>query len=385
MVADNSSRGRSLSPEIRCYSRSLKILLSRTARATAVFSSTLAVLALFQLGVSRSRADCPLASADRPDQEAAPRTEQALASRARSRNDVHQQAGAVADEVLAETGSPERINASEAKHFRRDILAPRGLAGGLRLAGLITTELVQSEREPPRVDAVITDAPPPEPEHDAKRVAEVGRRAVIQFRRLLASTGLNIGRLFPQFGPDRAEGGPFIPPPKGGQAEGFSQDKLEVMRSLIKSLPLAVPLDQYQLESRFGPRHDPFNHRRSFHTGLDLSAPYMSPVYATAGGVVTYAGYRSEYGKVVEIDHGNGIATLYGHLHRYIVGAGQRVTEHTQIGLLGSSGRSTGPHVHYEIQVNGEPQDPEKFIGLARVIPIAAGGQFEKKDDQPAQ
>src|SRR5215475_3726804 len=385
MVADNSSRGSRLSPEICCSSRPLKILLSRTARATAVFSSTLAVLALFQLGVSRSRADCPLASADRPDQEAAPRTEQALASRSRSRNDVNQQAGAVADEVLVGANrSLERINTSGAKHFRRDIPDPGGLAGGLRLAGLITTELVQSEPNLPRVDAVITDAPP-EPEQDAKKVAEIGRRAVIQFRRLLASTGLNIGRLFPQFGPDRAEGGPFIPPPKGGQAEGFSQDKLEAMRSLIKSLPLAVPLDQYQLESRFGPRHDPFNHRRSFHTGLDLSAPFMSPVYATAAGVVTYAGYRSEYGKVVEIDHGNGIATVYGHLHRYIVAAGQRVTEHTQIGLLGSSGRSTGPHVHYEIQVNGEPQDPEKFIGLARVIPVSAEGQFEKKNEQPAQ
>jgi murein DD-endopeptidase MepM/ murein hydrolase activator NlpD len=105
----------------------------------------------------------------------------------------------------------------------------------------------------------------------------------------------------------------------------------------------------------------------------------MSPVYATAGGVVTYAGYRSEYGKVVEIDHGNGIATVYGHLHRYIVAAGQRVTEHTQIGLLGSSGRSTGPHVHYEIQVNGEPQDPEKFIGLAHVIPVSAEVKPEVK------
>jgi murein DD-endopeptidase MepM/ murein hydrolase activator NlpD len=135
---------------------------------------------------------------------------------------------------------------------------------------------------------------------------------------------------------------------------------------------LAVPLDQYQLESRFGPRRDPFNRRPSFHTGIDLSAPYMSPVYATAGGVVTYTGWRSEYGKVVEITHGNGIVTLYGHLHRPIVSVGQRVAEHTQIGYLGSTGRSSGPHVHYEILVNDEPQDPEKFIGLARVIPVAA-------------
>ena len=86
---------------------------------------------------------------------------------------------------------------------------------------------------------------------------------------------------------------------------------------------------------------------------------------------VTYAGYVSDYGKVVEIDHGNGIATLYAHLHRYIVSVGQRVAEHEQVGFLGSSGRSSGPHVHYEVRVNDEPQDPEKFIGLARVIPAA--------------
>src|SRR5262249_45306295 len=124
-------------------------------------------------------------------------------------------------------------------------------------------------------------------------------------------------------------------------------------------------------ESRFGPRRDPFNHRASFHTGIDLSASYLSPVFATAAGTVTFAGYRADYGKVVEISHGNGIATVYGHLHRCLVSVGQSVTEHTQIGLLGSSGRSSGPHVHYEVLVNDEPQDPEKFFWLARVMPAA--------------
>jgi murein DD-endopeptidase MepM/ murein hydrolase activator NlpD len=94
----------------------------------------------------------------------------------------------------------------------------------------------------------------------------------------------------------------------------------------------------------------------------------MSPVYATAAGVVTYSGYRGDYGKIVEIDHGNGIATRYAHLHRQTVSVGQRVAAHSQIGFLGSTGRATGPHVHYEVLVNGEPQDPEKFLGLARLV-----------------
>jgi murein DD-endopeptidase MepM/ murein hydrolase activator NlpD len=116
-------------------------------------------------------------------------------------------------------------------------------------------------------------------------------------------------------------------------------------------------------------RSDPENDRPGFHTGIDLAAPYDTPVYATAPGVVTFAGYRDDYGKIVEIDHGNGIATRYAHLHAFTVTVGQRVGAHSQIGYLGSSGRATGPHVHYEVVVNGEPQDPEKFFALARYVP----------------
>jgi murein DD-endopeptidase MepM/ murein hydrolase activator NlpD len=263
-----------------------------------------------------------------------------------------------------------RVAEIEQKHWQRQTLRRQQQGGEFLLAGLITPEFGQPEADPLRSELPISDAPP-EPEPQSRSFADFAQQAMDEFSRVLASTGLNVERLFPQFARNRAEGGPFVPPPKGDQPNGISSDKLEAMRSLIKSLPLSVPLDHYQLESRFGPRHDPFNRRLSFHTGVDLSAPYMSPVYATAGGVVTYAGYRSDYGKVVEINHGNGIATVYGHLHRYIVAVGQTVAEHTQIGFLGSTGRSSGPHVHYEVLVNEEPQDPEKFIGLARIIPAA--------------
>jgi murein DD-endopeptidase MepM/ murein hydrolase activator NlpD len=244
----------------------------------------------------------------------------------------------------------------------------RNLVQLLRPASSITTDDVQTEADSPPPEVVISDTPL---EAEREPLGEVARRAIDELRRLIASTGLNVERLFPQLGPDHAEGGPFVPPPKGDQPREMSPDKLAAIRSLLKSLPVATPLDYYQLESRFGPRYDPFNHKLSFHTGVDLSAPYMSPVYATAAGIVTYAGYHSDYGKVVEIDHGNGIATLYAHLHRFTVAVGERVAEHDQIGFLGSTGRSSGPHVHYEVRVNNEPQDPEKFIGLARVIPAA--------------
>ncbi len=256
-----------------------------------------------------------------------------------------QQVSAERDKALSERDRLRaRIAELEQRHSQREIPPHQNLVAAFRLTGVITTEL--AEAETPRPEMLISDAPP-EPASDSRGVAELARRVVSEFARLLASTGLDVQRLFPQFGLNHAEGGPFILP-RADQPREISPDRLEAMRNLIRSLPLSPPLDYYQLESRFGPRRDP-----------------------TAPGVVTFAGYRGDYGRVVEIDHGNGIATVYGHMHRYIVSVGQRVAEHTQIGLLGSTGRSSGPHVHYEIVVNDEPQDPEKFLGLAHVISAA--------------
>jgi murein DD-endopeptidase MepM/ murein hydrolase activator NlpD len=193
-----------------------------------------------------------------------------------------------------------------------------------------------------------------------------------QFERVLASTGVDVGHLFAQYGVRTGEGGPFIPASRGKYADTtLSADKLAAISRLVNVLPVSAPLASYQIGSPFGVRGDPMNGHSAFHTGLDLLAPYMMPVYATAAGVVTYSGYRDDYGKVVEIDHGNGIATRYAHLHRQTVSVGQRVSAHTQIGFLGSTGRATGPHVHYEVLVNGEPQDPAKFLGLAHLVTAA--------------
>ena len=200
-------------------------------------------------------------------------------------------------------------------------------------------------------------------------VAAVNHGGLSQVERVLASTGVDVRHLFAQFGVTSGEGGPFIPASHAPQSAGNASP--EKLAALVKTLPVSAPLESYQVGSPFGVRGDPINGHSSYHTGLDLQAPYMSPVYATAAGTVTYSGYRDDYGKVVEIDHGNGIATRYAHLHRQTVSVGQRVVAHTQIGFLGSTGRATGPHVHYEVLVNGEPQDPAKFLGLARLVAAA--------------
>jgi murein DD-endopeptidase MepM/ murein hydrolase activator NlpD len=380
MVAEIPSRGSRRFPEIRINlragSRSLQIVLPPlvpVAAASAVVAFVVAVgfFALARPAYERALADkeAAMVRAERTNaalQDEVARLRDKLALAARER----QQATADLDRALGDGGRLRaRIEELEQSLSQLDVAHRQKWTGLFHLAEAIETGPAQSAAGPARSEMPISDSPP-QPEDQSYRVAQLAREAVAEVRRLLASTGLNVDRLFPQLAQDRGGiGGPFVAPPRDDEPNGTTPDKMEELRSLMKSLPLSVPLDYYQLESPFGPRRDPFNHRAAFHTGIDLSAPYMSPVHATAAGTVTYAGYRSDYGKVVEIDHGNGIATRYAHLHRYIVAVGQKIAEHEQIGLLGSSGRSSGPHVHYEVLVNNEPQDPEKFIGLARVIP----------------
>lgn len=204
--------------------------------------------------------------------------------------------------------------------------------------------------------------------------AQAGWRGLAQLERVLGSAGVDVAHLFSQYGLRTGEGGPFIPISRGQQpaADSVSPEKLAALAKLVKSLPISAPLESYRVGSPFGAREDPINGHEGFHTGIDLLAPYMTPVYATAAGVVTYSGYRDDYGKVVEIDHGNGLTTRYAHLHRQTVSVGEHVSPRQQIGFLGSTGRATGPHVHYEVLVNGEPQDPAKFMALAHVMTASA-------------
>jgi murein DD-endopeptidase MepM/ murein hydrolase activator NlpD len=214
--------------------------------------------------------------------------------------------------------------------------------------------------------------PQPQPAAAPRAVPAVAQGGISQVERVLASAGVDVKNLFSQFGVSRGLGGPYIPNPRGTTPETLSPERLAALSRMVKSLPVAAPLHSYQIGSRFGVRGDPMNGHAALHTGTDLIAPYMSPVYATAAGVVTFSGYRDDYGKIVEIDHGNGLVTRYAHLSRATVSVGQQVAAQTQIGFLGSTGRATGPHVHYEVVVNGEPQDPEKFMALGRVVQVVA-------------
>jgi murein DD-endopeptidase MepM/ murein hydrolase activator NlpD len=139
-------------------------------------------------------------------------------------------------------------------------------------------------------------------------------------------------------------------------------DRLSALRELRRTLPLTAPLDQYWISSPYGERVDPFTGERSRHSGVDMVAPLGSEIRATAPGRVVFAGKRPRYGRLVEIDHGHGITTRYAHLGKILAKTGQRVQRGQTIGTLGSSGRSTGPHLHYEVRSGSSSQDPTKFL-----------------------
>jgi len=119
---------------------------------------------------------------------------------------------------------------------------------------------------------------------------------------------------------------------------------------------------EVDMSSPFGVRSDPFNGRAAMHTGIDLRGDTGEAVHATAAGTVSISGWEGGYGRMVEIDHGNGLATRYGHLSKIEVKVGQKVRIGEVIGLIGSTGRSTGPHLHYETRINDTAVNPQKFL-----------------------
>ncbi len=127
-----------------------------------------------------------------------------------------------------------------------------------------------------------------------------------------------------------------------------------------------------QVTGSFGERIDPFNGEGAFHSGVDISSNYGHAIIAPADGVVTFADFMGGYGKALMIDHGHGISTRYGHLSGFAVSVGQRVHRGDVIGYVGLSGRSTGPHLHYEVRINDTPVNPYKYLRMT----VAASGGF---------
>ncbi|MEJ8838010.1 M23 family metallopeptidase [Ramlibacter sp. AN1133] len=157
------------------------------------------------------------------------------------------------------------------------------------------------------------------------------------------------------------------------QLTGERTDLLTVMESRLidqrlkkAMVPTQQPLPGHDIGSRFGWRIDPFTGRQALHTGLDFQAETGTPIVAAAGGVVVAAEIHPQYGNMVEVDHGNDLVTRYAHASRLLVKKGDLVKRGQRLALVGTTGRSTGPHLHFEVLVQGVPQDPHRFLAAGQ-------------------
>jgi murein DD-endopeptidase MepM/ murein hydrolase activator NlpD len=146
---------------------------------------------------------------------------------------------------------------------------------------------------------------------------------------------------------------------------GMSLERMSVLERALEGVPRLIPTGDQRITSPFGYRRDPFSRRPSMHPGIDFKGAYGSPVFAAADGQVTFAGWRGGYGRTVEITHATGIVTRYAHLARIGVKSGQAIDAGATLGGLGSSGRSTGPHLHFEVRINGRAVNPRPFLETA--------------------
>jgi len=171
-------------------------------------------------------------------------------------------------------------------------------------------------------------------------------------------------------------GGPLLALVSFRPTDEFGQEALEALEKFadvvaaVRAVPLAAPLasNEYWLSSGFGRRRDPFTKNLAFHAGIDFSGVWGTVVLATAPGEVVFAGARGAYGNTVEIDHGYGIRTRYGHLSRVQVTVGTRLEKGASVGKLGSTGRSTGPHVHYEVWYDDRTRNPSNFLRAGQYV-----------------
>lgn len=144
--------------------------------------------------------------------------------------------------------------------------------------------------------------------------------------------------------------------------------RLQGLQGLMKHIPLAAPLDEIRLSSGFGRRRDPFKNTLAMHPGLDFASRNRNAIHVTAPGRVAFVGWNGGYGKTVEVDHGLGIRTRYAHMSRIFVKRGQKLEFREKVGLVGSTGRSTSNHLHYEIMVDGQQLDPANFLRAGQYV-----------------
>lgn len=226
------------------------------------------------------------------------------------------------------------------------------------------------------------------------RIEQATGRSIDALDSFLVGADLDVDKLLAQVRRDyTGQGGPYDPldpeapgdeaaataPASEVRVAALMQDleRVSLMRIAVERLPFGLPASGARLTSGFGVRGDPFNRHKSMHEGVDLAAPSGTDIHATADGVVVFSGRMRGYGNIVKIRHAFGFETVYAHLSKRLVEVGQHVQRGMHIAEMGSTGRSTGSHVHYEVRIDGQPVNPDRFMR-------AAGNVLEKQDGYAA-
>jgi murein DD-endopeptidase MepM/ murein hydrolase activator NlpD len=187
---------------------------------------------------------------------------------------------------------------------------------------------------------------------------------------------------------ERGQGGPLekLSTSRDGSIDprferlGLSLARMDALERGLEGIPQVMPVNRLTISSGFGVRRDPFTGGTAMHNGLDFRGPTGAPIHAAADGKITFVGRRSGYGNVVEISHGNGLTTRYAHMSKFRAKRGQKVEAGDIIGALGSTGRSTGPHLHFEVRINNRAVNPRPFLEAAPHVLEEARASLGQRD-----
>lgn len=215
----------------------------------------------------------------------------------------------------------------------------------------------------------------------ADKANDTARARLQNTQSLLRRLGLDPERFIAQ-GDGGGTGGPYVPVSAPSDADPrfkslfVSWKKLAALETAMAAIPSFVPVKAYSTTSTYGVRYDPFTGNTAMHAGLDMAGTQGEPIYAAADGIVTTGGRSGAYGNLIELAHGKGLATRYGHLSAVLVHPGERIRQGQLIGRMGSTGRSTGTHLHYEIRIDGRAVNPRPYLDASAFM-LAAQNRGE--------
>ncbi|WP_342742795.1 M23 family metallopeptidase [Erythrobacter tepidarius] len=339
--------------QVRFIKISSKLQIRAAALALAVVLGWLVSLAVMAWGTYRAEADLA-AFAD----------ERARIASAEERLDAY---GGDLDRVVGELEERQQFLEEMARMLPEDIVAESA-------GGTVTDSTAEAARTVEKVSQFIPQA---------RGLAEIEARQLAVVERLTrfadararrAEAAMRKLNLDPRILSREARegmGGPFEALAGADDIDprferlGLSLARMAVLERALDGIPQVVPATVENITSGFGYRRDPFNGRAAMHSGIDFKGPIGSPIFAAAEGRVTFTGWRGGYGNTVEVTHANGIMTRYAHLSRIDVRPGQLVAAGARLGGLGSSGRSTGPHLHFEVRINDRAINPRPFLETA--------------------